>query len=262
MRKHLLWLSVLAFLTVASSTWAVSITPTLVADTAPNVYGSPNWGPWWTQAKADVAAGTFINMRSGAHPGTTYFEPEEEIVYSTMDLGKRLHWIYWVPGKTISDLQQCNFQVNWMVDWEGVNYVYDWNAYDLIVANLAGGIPTNGWIQPSSWIEYDKDNDGNPDGVIGTFGFAWWATDDEAPPYNTDPNGNEWWDEVNADDVAALAAQIRQYQTHATGYIRWYCGQGWEYRLLQLNVVPEPGTVVLWLSGFAAPAFALLRRRK
>ncbi len=101
MRKHLLWLSVLAFLTVASGTWAVSITPTLVADTAPNAYGSPNWGPWWTQAKADVAAGTFINMRSGAHPGTTYFEPQEEIVYSTMDLGKRLHWIYWVPGKTI-----------------------------------------------------------------------------------------------------------------------------------------------------------------
>lgn len=252
MRKVLLWMSVLALLAIASSALAVSINPTLVADTAPNAYGSPNYGPWWTQAKADVAAGTFINMRSGKHPGTTYFEPEEEIVYSTMDLGKRLHWIYWVPGKTINDLKACKFEVNWMIDWEGKNYVYDWNAYDLVEASLAGGIPTNGWVQPASWIEYNG-------GVIGTFGFAWWATDDEAEPYDT--NG-KWWDEVNEDDVAALAAQVRRYQTHATGYIRWDCGQGWEYKLLQLNVVPEPGTMVLWLSGFAAPAFAFLRRRK
>ncbi|GIV17077.1 MAG: hypothetical protein KatS3mg022_2512 [Armatimonadota bacterium] len=257
MRK--VWLVVVAVLAVAVSAYAGTINAQLYADTAPNVYGSSNWAPWWTATKADVAADTFVNMRSGAHPGTTYFEPEEEIVYSTMDLGKRLHWIYWVPGKTTTELQQCNFQVNWMVDWEGVNYVYNWNNYDLEVANLVGGIPTNGWIQPSSWIDYDKDNDGNPDGVIGTFGFAWWATDDEAPPY--DSNG-KWWDEVNTDDVAALAAQVRQYQTHATGYIRWDCGQGWEYNLLQLNVVPEPGTMVLWLSGVAAPAFVLLRWRK
>lgn len=252
MRKVLLWMSVLTLLAVASSALAVSITPTLVADTAPNAYGSPNYGPWWTQAKADVVEGTFTNMRSGKHPGTTYFEPEEEIVYSTMDLGKRLHWIYWVPGKTIAELRTCQFEVNWMIDWEGKNYVYDWSAGRLVQASLVGGIPQNGWVQPASWIEYKG-------GVIGTFGFAWWATDDEAEPY--DSNGN-WWDEVDEDDVAALAAQVRQYQTHATGYIRWNCGEGYEYELLQLNVVPEPGTMVLWLSGFAAPAFAFLRRRK
>lgn len=247
-------------LVMAVSAYAGAITPSLYADTAPNVYGSPNWLPWWDAAKAAVAAGTFINMRSGAHPGTTYFEPEEEIVYSTMDLGKRLHWIYWVPGKTIDDLAACNFQVNWMVDWKGKNYVYDWDAYDLVEANLVGGIPTNGWIQPSSWINYDKDGDNNPDGVIGTFGFAWWATDDEAPPYDSNPP--TWWDETDEADVAALAELIRKSQTHATGYIRWDCGQGWQYTVLQLNVVPEPGTMVLWLSGFAAPAFVLLRRRR
>lgn len=259
MRKVSLWMSVL-LLMVACTAFAGTITPTLVADTAPNVYGSPNYGPWWTQAKADVAAGTFVNMRSGMHPGTTYFEPEEEIVYSTMDLGKRLHWIYWIPGKAIDDLKACNFQVNWMVDWEGVEYVYDWSDYKLVKAILSGGIPTNGWVQPSSWINYDKDGDGNPDGVIGTFGFAWWARDDLAPPYDSNPP--TWWDETDSADVAAMAALVRRNQTHAIGYIRWDCGQGWEYRVLQLNVVPEPGTMVLWLSGFAAPAFAFLRRRK
>jgi hypothetical protein len=261
MRVRSLWLTVLAVFTLVGFASAGTITAFLYADTAPNVYGSPNWAPWWTQAKADVAAGTFVNMRSGNHPGTTYFEPEEEIVYSTMDLGKRLHWIYWVPDKTIAQLQNCNFQVNWMVDWEGVDYVYDWDNYDLVRANLVGGIPTNGWIRPSSWIEYDKDGDNNPDGVIGTFGFAWWATDNEAEPLDTD---GTWWNETDQDDVNALAAKIRRAQTHAIGYIRWKCegDNDWDYRILQLNVVPEPGTMLLWLSGLTAPAVALLRRRK
>jgi hypothetical protein len=177
-----------------------------------------------------------------------------------MDLGRRLHWIYWVPGKTIAQLQNCNFQVNWMVDWEGVDYVYDWDNYDLVQANLVGGIPTNGWIQPSSWIEYNG-------GVIGTFGFAWWAYDDLAPPYDSNPDPNDpstYFDEVNQADVNILAAQIRRAQTHAIGYIRWKCDGDldWNYKILPLNVVPEPGTMALWLSGFAAPVVALLRRRK
>jgi len=254
MRVRSLWLTVLVLFTLVGFASAGTITASLYADTAPNAYGSPNWGPWWTAAKADVAAGTFVNMRSGKHPGTTYFEPEEEIVYSTMDLGKRLHWIYWVPGKTINDLQTCNFQVNWMVDWEGVDRVYDWDNYKLVPANLEGGKPTNGWIQPSSWIEYNG-------GVIGTFGFAWWAYDNLAPPNNSNQNP---FDEVNEDDVNALAAQIRRAQTHAIGYIRWKCDgdPDWNYTILPLNVVPEPGTMLLWLSGFAAPVVALLRRRK
>ncbi len=246
-------MTLLAVVALVVSVNAAGITPTLVADTAPNAYGSPNYGPWWSQAKADVTAGTFINMRSGAHPGTPYFEPVEEIVYSTGDLGKRLHWIYWVPNKTISELQQCNFQVNWMVDWEGKNYVYDWNAYDLVEADLdVNGVPTNGWIQPSRWEEYNG-------GVVGTFGFAWWAYDDLADPLSTDANP---YNETDDADIEELAQQIRQYQTHVTGYIRWNCGSGWEYQTLRLQVVPEPGTIMLWLSGLAAPAFAVMRRRK
>lgn len=251
MRK--LWLVVVTVLATAVSAYAGTIAPQLYADTAPNFYGSPSWGPWWTAAKADVAAGTFINMRSGAHPGTIYFEPEEAIVYSTMDRGKRLHWIYWIPGVTTSQLDGL-FEVNNTIDWDGVEYLWGLIPYP-------GGIPTTEWYRPTSWVNYDADGDGTVDGVVGTFGNAWWAGDNEAPPFDT--NG-VWNDETDAADVAALAAQVLQHQTHWTGWVRYRQSQSddWTYMQLRLQIVPEPGTVVLWLSGFAAPAFALLRRRK
>ncbi|MEJ5251483.1 MAG: PEP-CTERM sorting domain-containing protein [Chthonomonadetes bacterium] len=254
------WLATVLVALMTTAVYAATPPVFLYADTAPNAYGSPNWLPWRNAAFADAANGTFINMRSGAHPGTRYFEPVEEIVYSTMDLGKRLHWVYWVPGATIAQLQSLQFKVNWMVDWEGVNYVYNWTTNNLEQAILDPfGIPTNGWVEPSSWIEYDKDGDGTKDGVVGTFGFAWWATDDEAPPFNTDSSP---YNQTDMDDVYALAAAIRQSQTHATGYVRMFDGTAYTYNILPLNVVPEPGTVMLWLSGLAAPGFALLRRRK
>ena len=128
MRVRSLWVAVLAVFAMIGTASAGTITAFLYADTAPNIFGSPNWAPWWNQAKADAAAGTFVNMRSGAHPGTTYYEPKEVIVYSTMDLGRRLHWIYWVPGKTIAQLKDCNFEVNMMWKWKGVDYVYNWNT--------------------------------------------------------------------------------------------------------------------------------------
>jgi len=36
------------------------------------------------------------------------------IVYSTMDLGQRLHWIYWLPGETIASLDG-RFEVKWTI---------------------------------------------------------------------------------------------------------------------------------------------------
>jgi hypothetical protein len=254
MRVRSLWLTVLALFTLVGFASAGTIAPALYADTAPNVYGSPNWGPWWTQAKADVAAGTFVNMRSGKHPGTTYFEPKEAIVYSTMDLGKRLHWIYWIPGVTKDDLNGL-FEVNNTVDWAGKEYLWGETEY-------AGGVPDSEWYQPTKWENYDKDEDGTTDGVIGTFGNAWWADETLADP-GYDGDGSVYND-VDPADVEALAKEVLRNQTHWTGWIRYRpsVNDDWTYVQLRLQVVPEPGTMVLWLSGFAAPVVALLRRRK
>ncbi|MDH7603181.1 MAG: hypothetical protein QHI38_13665 [Armatimonadota bacterium] len=246
MRKHYL-LAVCLALALTASAQATINPPSLYMDTAPNVYGSPNWGTWWTNAKEDVANGLFQNMGSGQHPGTNYFTALEEIVYSTGDLGKRLHWIYWVPGASISNLTN-NFQVKWVIDWEGENYTYDWDNYDLVLDE-----PEKGWIQPGSWANYEG-------GVIGTFGFAWWATDDEAPPYDTNNNP---YDETDQADILALAKQIEAYQTFARGCIRWRDGENspWQYKCLEGRVyVPEPCTVLLGILGLGTAAG--LRRLK
>jgi hypothetical protein len=99
---------------------AQAITAQLYTDTAPNASGSPLYAGWRSAAFADVAAGSFTNMRSGACPGTTDFTPKEAIVYSTGDLGKRLHWIYGRPGQTKASLAG-NFQAKDVCDWDGVD---------------------------------------------------------------------------------------------------------------------------------------------
>lgn len=184
---------------------------TLHADSAPNIYGSPDWAPWWTAAKDDVIAGTFTEMRTGTFPGTNYFDPYDEIVSSTMDLGKRLHWIYWVPGVTTSGIVG-NFQVKWVIDWEG----NDW-TYDSSDGSWTQDSPSAGWAQPSAGWENHDDGAGNT-GVIGSLGFAFWATDNEAPPMDS---GGSMYDEVDQADIDALRERILGKQTFATGHVRY-----------------------------------------
>ncbi len=228
----------------------------LYVDSAPNVYGSPDWDPWWTQTKADVATGSFTNMRTGTYPGTTWMDPYDEIVYSTGDLGKRLHWIYWVPGATTSGLDGL-FEVRWVIDWDGDLWTYDWSAYDWTPAT-----PDAGWVQPSSWENYDADGDGNADGVIGSFGFAWWAYDDLAPPRDT---GGNAYDETDQADIDALRQQVFQYQTFALGQVRTRNTQDASWAItnqVNVRVVPEPGTLLLMGSGFLGLAARIRKRCK
>ena len=142
----------------------------LYVDSAPNVYGSPNWAPWWAATKTDVVAGTFTNMRTGTFPGTTTIDPYDEIVYSTMDLGKRLHWTYWLPGETVAGLDGL-FEVKWSIDWGGSNWTLEGGGW-------AVDGPAVGWSQPNNWEDYSG-------GVIGSLGFAWWSTDNDALPLDT-----------------------------------------------------------------------------
>jgi hypothetical protein len=177
-----------------------------------------------------VAAGAFVDMRTGVHPGTHNADPYDFIVYSTMDLGKRIHWVYWLPGETTAGLAN-RFQVKWVVDWDGVDYTYDWNT-----GNLVQDAPETGWVQPSSWEDYD-DGEGAT-GVIGSFGFAWWATDNEAPPNDTDGNA---FNEVNQDDIDALRDEVLLYQTYVRGLVRLRAtpDDPWESSELLLAVVPS-----------------------
>lgn len=237
-------------LSLSFPTFATNIS--LYADSAPNVYGSSNWTPWWNQTKSDVVAGTFVNMRTGTYPGTKYIDPYDEIVYSTGDLGKRIHWIYWIPGKTKASLDKL-FQVKWVIDWDGSDWTYDWSAMDWIEDG-----PEAGWVQPRSWEDYSG-------GVIGSFGFAWWAADDDAEPFDTD---GKPYNETNQADIDALRSQVFQYQTYANGLIRYRESEGsdWQYQNLKLEVIPEPSSMMLIGAGLASIAgyskVRLIRRNK
>jgi len=168
-------------------------------------------------------------------------------VYSTGDLGKRLHWIYWVPDETVADLDGL-FEVKWVVDWDGEAWTYEAGEWAADGADV-------GWTQPISWEDYD---DGTYSGVIGSLGFAWWATDDDALPGDTDGNA---YNETDQDDIDALRASVLQAQTYATGMVRYKDGLSseWQYTSIQLNVVPIPSAI--WLLGSAFIGFVGFRRK-
>lgn len=217
----------------------------LNVDTGPNVYGSPDWASWWAATQQDVSTGSFDNMRSSVlgTPGDLYMDPYDEIVYSTGDLGNRLHWVYWIEGATTADLGGL-FEVRFVFDWAGVEYTYDWGTSSYVAPD-----PNAGWSQPGSWVDYDN---GTQTGVIGTFGFAWWATDDDALPLSTDSNP---YNETDQDDIDALRDLVFNYQTFARGEVRFRDSltDAWTTESLQVNihppVVPLPGAAGLGLLG-------------
>ncbi len=129
----------------------------LYVDVAPNAFGSPYFPAWLANAREQAAAGTFVNMANSvniANVGTTEFEMADITVYSVGDLGRRLHFVYYVPGETIASLTAKNFQISLSYVWDGV-------TYDFYADNFG-----ETWQTPGSWEEYGG-------GVFGSAGFAW-----------------------------------------------------------------------------------------
>lgn len=239
---------VLTILTFVGSSQSWSLNVGFYVDSAPNVYGSPNWAAWWTSTQQDVKDGAMQNMRTGLFPGTLCTDPLDFIVYSTGDLGKRVHWIYWIPNMSVSQMSGL-FQVRNILDWGGTDYTYDYGTASYVDLSVD---PDAGWIQPGSWTDYMG-------GVIGSFGWAWWATDNDALPNSTDGNP---YNETDSDDIMALRNLVLSSQTYLGGQIRYRDSitDEWttEDLTLQVKAVPEPSTLALVGAGVAA----MVGRRK
>lgn len=188
---------------------ALPFEPEIYVDSAPNVYGSPDWDPWWTETKDDVMAGGIASLRTGTFPRSTWIIPHDETVYSFGDLGKRIHWVYWIPGQTTASLNGL-FEVKYVIDWFATEWTDD--------GGWALDAPDVGWSQPSRWEDVAG-------GTIGSFGFAWWGA------YVTNTQ-----EELEADYQLFWEAQ-----THLRGLVRWResVTSEWNYDDINLLMVPQ-----------------------
>jgi len=222
MKKVLLWMFTLAMVFGLVGSAGANALPavSIYVDAAPNVYGSPDYPDWQAAAFAAAADGTFVNMASSVNPdniGTTNFEIQDEVVYSFGDLGKRLTWIYWIPGESIAALETTD-------DRPGRFEIRLENYWDADYMDFYLDYYGSSWLEPTKWIDYNG-------GVIGTAGMAWWGA------Y-----------EVNTQE--ALDADIAAWITSCEDWIFTASLDGQAYSLTShRDAVAEPATMLLLGAG-------------
>ncbi|MEJ2079188.1 MAG: PEP-CTERM sorting domain-containing protein [Acidobacteriota bacterium] len=199
----------------------------LYVDAAPNKNGSPDYAGWEEAAFADVANGTFVNMANSANPdlvGTTNFDILDEVVYSFGDLGKRLTWIYWIPDQTIESVK--NFQVSLFNNWGGE------------ILDVYQDYYGSTWLTPTTWSDYDSDNDGSPDGVIGAAGMAWWGAYYTGTQEELDQDIADW---IRVNETWTFSALL--ITPDEGGSLTWITSRR--------AAVPEPSILLLLCTGLA-----------
>lgn len=226
--KRILLTLVLVFALVGSAQASVY----LFVDAAPNSYGSPDYPGWESTAFAGAANGSFTNMLNSYDPanaGTTNFHIRDEVVYSFGDLGKRLTFLYWVPGESTATLDG-RFEIKMENTWNG--------EYLDFYADYYGST----WLQPGKWVDYDSDGDGEFDGVIGKAGVAWWGAYNVNTQEALEADLAAW---AQADETWTFTAKLDGVETSLTA---------------ERAATPIPGAV--WLLGSGLVGLVGLKRRK